>query len=689
MDVRSLVWSLSASDNATGVISGVNKETDKLKDNIAGTQKSFKDMNKGLGKVGGTLTKYVTLPLAGIATAGVKTVSSFDDAMSSVQAKTKATEEEFKALRDMAKDLGATTAHSARDAAEGMDILAASGMKNNEILEVTPGLLTLMSAGEVDANTAAKALTGTMAQFNMTADESNRIVDVFAKGAASANTNVSEMQEAFKMAGGDLANMNMDIEQSASMIGLLADANIVGSQAGTTLSAMAREIRANSDEFKELGINVYDSAGKMRDMGSILAEVESVTGNMTDAQRDAAMSTIFTGQAMRGVNAYLAQGSEAYKDLEVSIYDSEGAALDMANTMEDNIGGAFRSLKSAGEGFLIEVGDAIKGNVRDLADVATGLVRSFSNLDDGTKSLIVKVAGLAMAAGPLLVGFSKLAGFVTSMPAHLGVLKGAIGALTGPIGLTIGAVAGLIAVGVHLYKTNEEAREKIDAAWAGIKDLVSTGVQFVQGLWEEHGERIMNIVGVAWGHIQDTFMLGVDIVTGIVGMISSIISGDWAGVWDHAKGIVTSVFDYFAGLPAKLFDIGKNMVVSLGKGLKSVGTGVWNSTIGKIPGLSIKGSNAGGVNFVGEDGSVRKLHRREMVLTGDTADAYRGLGGSKDSLPDFRSLGSGQGSTTNHIKPEIHVTVQGNADKDTVADIGREVEHQLEMFFRKLNLQRG
>ena len=688
MDVRSLVWSLSASDNATGVISGVNKETDKLKDNIAGTQKSFKDMNKDLGKVGGTLTKYVTLPLAGIATAGIKTVSSFDDAMSSVQAKTKATGEEFEALRDLAKDLGSTTAHSAIDAAEGMDILAASGMENNEIYEVTPGLLTLMSAGEVDANTAAKALTGTMAQFNMTADESNRIVDVFAKGAASANTNVSEMQEAFKMAGGDLANMNMDIEQSASMIGLLADANIVGNQAGTTLSAMAREIRANSDEFKELGINVYDSVGKMRDMGSILAEVESVTGSMTDAQRDAAMSTIFTGQAMRGVNAYLAQGSEAYKDLETSIYDSEGAALDMANTMEDNIGGAFRSLKSAGEGFLIEVGDAIKGNVRDLADVATGLLGSFSKLDDGTKSLIVKVAGLAMAAGPLLVGFSKLAGFVTSMPAHLGVLKGAIGALTGPIGLTIGAVAGLIAVGVHLYQTNEEAREKIDAAWTGIKELVSTGVQFVQGLWEEHGERIMNIVGVAWGHIQDTFMLGVDIVTGIVGMISSIIDGDWAGVWDSAKGIVTSVFDYFAGLPGKLFEIGKDMVVSLGKGLKSVGTGVWNSTIGKIPGLSIKGSNAGGVNFVGEDGSVRKLHRREMVLTGDTADAYRSMGGSKDSLPDFRGFGD-QGGTTNHIKPEINVIVQGNADRDTVTDIGREVEHQLEMFFRKLNLQRG
>ena len=88
-----------------------------------------------------------------------------------------------------------------------------------------------------------------------------------------------------------------------------------------------------------------------------------------------------------------------------------------------------------------------------------------------------------------------------------------------------------------------------------------------EGLWEEHGERIMNIVGVAWGHIQDTFMLGVDIITGIVGIISSIISGDWAGVWDSAKGIVTSVFDYFAGLPGKLFEIGKDMVVSLGKAL--------------------------------------------------------------------------------------------------------------------------
>lgn len=113
-------------------------------------------------------------------------------------------------------------------AAEGMQILAASGQNANNIMKLTPGLLTLMSAGSVDANTAAKALTGTMAQFNMRAEESDRIIDSLAKGAASANTNVGEIQEALKMGGGDMANMNMTVEQATAMVGVLADINIVG-----------------------------------------------------------------------------------------------------------------------------------------------------------------------------------------------------------------------------------------------------------------------------------------------------------------------------------------------------------------------------------------------------------------------------------------------------------------------------
>lgn len=114
MDERRLTWGLFAKDNATGVITGVEKATDKLKETAVGTQKSFAAMNKDLGKVGKGMTKAITLPLAGVATAGLKTVSSFDDSMSGVQAKTKATGTELKQMRDLAKELGSDTAHSAK-----------------------------------------------------------------------------------------------------------------------------------------------------------------------------------------------------------------------------------------------------------------------------------------------------------------------------------------------------------------------------------------------------------------------------------------------------------------------------------------------------------------------------------------------------------------------------------------------
>lgn len=217
MIVDKLIWALSVDDKATKGMNAVQKQAMKL----AGV----------MGKAGKVMTAGITAPLVGMAGFASKTAANFDDSMSQVYAITGEVNTE---LRDLAKELGAKTPHSASAASEAMGILAASGQDANNIMALTPGLLTLMSAGSVDANVAAKALTGTMAQFNMRAEESDRIIDSLAKGAASANTNVGEIQEALKMGGGDMANMNMTVEQATAMVGVLADVNIVGGQAGTT-----------------------------------------------------------------------------------------------------------------------------------------------------------------------------------------------------------------------------------------------------------------------------------------------------------------------------------------------------------------------------------------------------------------------------------------------------------------------
>lgn len=700
MALRDLVWGLKVDDNASAGIANVDKK-------VAGLSKSMTSMGK-------KMTAGITAPLAGFAAASIKTVAEFDDTMSSVKAISGATGKEFDDLRDKAKELGRTTAFSASQAAEGMSILAAAGLETGAILETSGDMLTLASAGGLELEQAAGVLTTSMAQFGLEAKDATMLSDVFAKAASSANTNVLELSEAMSYAGGDAANMGMDIQQTNAMLATFADAGLTSGRAGTTFSAMFKDITKNVEKGKiaigDASVSVYDAAGNMRDMGSIMGDVEKSLVGLTDEQRNAALAGVFQGQSMRGVNAFLAKGSEGYKELEKSIYDSNGAGLQMAEDMEDNLAGAFRGMWSQMEGFRIEVGDILKDDVKKLAGFLGNLADKFAGLDDSTKKTIIRLAGVAMAIGPALLVGGKLLSLTQALPGSIGQVKTAIGLLTSPVGLAVGAIAGLIAVGVHLYKNNEEVREKIDTAWAGIKNIVSTGVDFVTGLWDLFGEDIKSIAGNTWDFVTGTVETFIDVLAGIIGMVNSIIEGDWAGAWESAKGIVVGVFDYFLGLPGQMLQIGKDMAGALWKGLKSAGGWVLDKTIGKVPGFKPDGSHAGGLDWVPTDGYIGELHKGEMVLTRKAAQQYRGMGGTKDSPPP--GLGPspgeppptpvpvdipkpqprptpGEGGMVFSPKVEINVEVKGNADKDTADDIAAKVRKEVFKVFEELTLQMG
>lgn len=510
MTARNLTFGVDFSGVNASPLDAVNKKMDQVKDKAKQTGKGFTDMADKLDKMGKkaqstgkTLMKGVTAPIVGIGTAAIATVSSFDDAMANVQKISGATGKEFDGMREKAKELGSTTAFSASEAADGMGILAASGMEANDIMSISKDMFDLMSAGSVDANTSASILTSTMSQFGLEAEDSAYIVDTFAASSAKAKISVDELEYVMSQAGGSLAGMNMEVHESTAAFGHLANAGLPVGQLGTTMNAMSREIKANASEFKSLGIDVYDPVtGKLKTMGDVMADVEGVVGGMNNAQRDAALSTVFSGQAMQGATAWINEGSEAYAKLTDEVLKEQKAAETMANIQEDTIGGAFRAVKSATEGLMIEIGDVIKGPVQEVAQVLQDLAGKFGELDGPTKKMIVKLAGVAAAIGPVIWAGGKLLSGVKLVGA-------AFGFIFSPIGLLVGALAGLAGATVYLWKTNEDFRDGVIQVWETVQEKVGSALEAISGFWDTHGEAIIQKVTEVFDWIGEKVMNGV------------------------------------------------------------------------------------------------------------------------------------------------------------------------------------
>src|SRR5699024_1518544 len=317
---------------------------------------------------------------AGIALAGglgiaVKTASNFESAMSQVKAISGATGDEFNSLRDKAIEMGAETVFSASESADAMSNLAQMGWETDEILSGIEHTLSLAAAGGIELAESAMITANTMNQFGLEAEEAERIADVFALTASSAGTDVIGMGDAMQYAGANAAAAGMSIEDTAAFIGVLGDAGITGSKAGTSLNAMLRDLKKNSEDgaiaVGEQSIALYDAEGNMRNMPDVIGEIIKATETMSNEQRDAALSTLFGDQALVGFNAIAGKGADSVANLSGELYDSKGAAADMAEVMQDNLNGALTELSSAFEGVQIALGSALIPLVRKAAEWLT------------------------------------------------------------------------------------------------------------------------------------------------------------------------------------------------------------------------------------------------------------------------------------------------------------------------------
>lgn len=507
-------------------------------DKSATAGQKFKGFSSALNTVGSGLAKGVTLPLLGVGTAVVKVASSFDSAMSEVKAISGATGTQFTQLRDKAIEMGAKTKFSATESAEAFKYMAMAGWDTKDMLNSISGVMNLAAASGEDLGTVSDIVIDAMTAFGLAADGTTKVLkngynvevsnaehfsDVLAEASSRSNTNVSLMGATFKYVASIAGAMGYSIEDTAVAIGLMANAGIKGEQAGTalrsTITRLVKPTKESGTAMDALGISVTNSDGSMKSLDDVLRQVRSSMSGLTEDQKASYAAMLAGQEGMSGLLAIVNASDEDYQKLSESIQNCTGASQEMADTMQDNLGGAVTLLKSALESAGITIGERLTPYIRELAEWITGLVEKFNSLSDSQQDLIVKIGLILTAIAPvMLIGskvfslLSSVIGIITTVGSALStvfafglnatalsaagastgvtMLAGAIGFLASPITLVIAAITALVAAFVIAYKKSETFRNFINSL---VEDLKTFFTETVPQAFEIFKEKISEV----------------------------------------------------------------------------------------------------------------------------------------------------------------------------------------------------
>lgn len=544
--------------------SGFVKTFKDAQDAVKTFEKNSNSMTTAVGKVmqgtGAAMTKYITTPLIGVGVAAAKVGGDFEAQMSRVKAISGATGDTFEQMKQQAIDLGAKTAFSAKESAAGMENLASAGFNAQEIMKAMPGLLDLAAVSGGDVALASENTATALRGFGLEASEAGHVADVFARAAADTNAEVGDMGEALKYVAPVANSMGISLEETAAAIGIMSDAGIKGSQAGTTLrgalSRLARPTKAMQDTMDNLGVSFYDADGKMKPLKTQVELLKKAFEGLTPEQQQNALVTLYGQESLSGMMALIDKGPDSLGKLTKSLKDSDGAADDMARTMQDNMNSSIEQMFGAFESAAIVIQKILAPSIRKVADAISGLVEKFVSAPESTQKLVVAIGLIVAAIGPLIfmigsviiwINRVKVAFKALSESSKLfSGLSKAMGLLTNPVFLVIAAVALLVVGFIYLWNTSEDFRNFWIGLWEGIKSAVSSAVEWIQNAWKSTGEWFNNL----WKSIKE----GADNVWTTIqeapGKAADWIKNKWtetkeffSSIWDGIKEAASSAWE--------------------------------------------------------------------------------------------------------------------------------------------------
>ena len=569
------------------------------------------EAGKKIEKVGDTITGAgkavmpVSTAVAGLGSVSIRTSADFDSAMSQVAAVSGAVGEDFDALREKAREMGAKTKFSASEAADAMNYMAMAGWKTEDMLSGIEGIMNLAAASGEDLATTSDIVTDALTAFGLSAQDSGHFADLLAAASSNANTNVSMMGETFKYCAPIAGALGYTAEDTAEAIGLMANAGIKSSQAGTSLrTIMTRlqgELELSGEALGDVTIQTANADGSMREFSDIIADCRGAFSKMTESEKAAAAETLVGKNAMSGFLALMNAAPGDIEKLESAISTCSdevdgysGAAEKMAAVMQDNLNGQITILKSQLQELAISFGDALMPAVRKVVTAVQGFVDKLNGMNESQRNAILRIGMLVAALGPFLVilgtsiskigiamqGFVKLASAFGKLKvavgnAHgvLGKIGAALGGVSAPVLAVVAVIAVLVAAFLHLWK-----RDAIIGIWNKIKSTISTFVEgikqrlsalgfsfsdvanFIRLIWEGLCQFLGPIFIGAFNAIAVNIETILGVITGIFDVFSGLFTGNWELVWQGVEEIFSSIWNGITGTFTNVTNTMKNVL---------------------------------------------------------------------------------------------------------------------------------
>ena len=568
--------------------------------------------------------------VTGLGVAAVKTAADFDSAMANVAAISGATGDDLQALRDKAREMGEKTKFSASEAADAMSYMAMAGWKTGDMLSGIEGIMNLAAASGEDLATTSDIVTDALTAFGLTAEDSAHFADILAAASSNANTNVSMMGETFKYCAPVAGALGYSAEDVAEAIGLMGNAGIKSTQAGTALRTMMTklqgELKLSGEALGEVTIQTANADGSMRELSDILADCRTAFSKMSESEAAAAAETLVGKNAMSGFLALMNSAPGDIDKLRNAIDNCDGSAENMAAIMQDNLNGQLTILKSQLEELAISFGEMLMPVIRKVVTAVQGFVDKLNNMDEAQRKTIITIGLVIAALGPFLVilgtvistvgksmkayasatkGIKKLMVAVKSGTGIFGKLGTALGGISAPVLAIVAVIAVLVAAFTHLWKTNDGFRENIIATWTQIKETVSNfcqgivdrlnslGFEFssitevLKAVWDGFCNLLGPVFEGAFRFISDTLSTVLDVILNTVDFFIAVFSGDWEGAWEAVKNIFSSIWNGLVSWFTNILETIKGVLdVALGwigssweqvwSGVKNFFTHIWN-----------------------------------------------------------------------------------------------------------------
>lgn len=565
-----------------GVVSGLKKikvsmEEIKGKDgklNWEGLKKggsATKALGEGITDLGRSMTLGLTVPIVAAGGAATSVAANFDDAMSQVQGALGGASEDMDGLRNLALQLGADTVFSATESAQAMVELAKGGLTEAQIKGgALAASMDLAAAGQLNLADAAATTVQMMGSFGLGAGDATRIANALAGAANASSADVSDLTQAMSQCSAQASLAGWSLEDTAAALALFADHGVKGSDAGTSLKTMLQRLAAPTDQAAEAiaayGLNIRDSNGKMKDISGIADELTGKLGGLSDAERDAALQTIFGSDASRAAAILMQSGSEGLAKYIAATNDAT-AAETMANAQKGELSWALENMGGAVESASIAFGTALAPAITAVAGVIGNVAEAFASLPAGVQTGIAVVLALVAALGPLLMVIGSVVAALPAISEGFAVLGGALAIPLAPAAAVVAAIAAIAAAIYAAWTTSETFRA---AVMAGV-DAISSKVQEICAFLAPYVQAFLD-------QIVSTVQVAMDTLGPIIGAVLTVIVST-------VVPILTSIMDTVAQVLATILATVTNVMASVStviQGAWQIISGIFQTVLGVI-----------------------------------------------------------------------------------------------------------